>query len=379
MKILMLVNWKVLSCKETPNDKQPPDYRVEGEPYWFYRYFNQKDDVDIIDISSASWLENFEREKLRFYVLQALKAIPKLHKYDLIVSHGMQSAVVVCLYRRFFRGKEKHIVFDIGSFNSAAESGSALKLMQFASRSIDGLIYHTSAQHAYYEKFFPWLVEKSQFVRFGTDGVFWKKETDFKEEIEGAAAVENSSAPYILCVGYIKRDWDTLYRAYAALAKQYELQRPGFTLPVLRMVGKAEYQPPEGERLPECAKLELIPYIPVRELMTQIQNAQFCVLPLESFLYSYGQMTLLQQMALGKAVIVAKVPSMLDYVQDGENACFYEAKNASDLCGKMEDFLKNPERRETIGSNAADYVKRVHNEKDMALQIEAFYDSVLKG
>lgn len=35
MKILMLVNWKVLSCKETPNDKQPPDYRVEGEPYWF--------------------------------------------------------------------------------------------------------------------------------------------------------------------------------------------------------------------------------------------------------------------------------------------------------------------------------------------------------
>lgn len=84
---------------------------------------------------------------------QALKAIPKLHKYDLIVSHGMQSAVVVCLYRRFFRGKEKHIVFDIGSFNSAAESGSALKLMQFASRSIDGLIYHTSAQHAYYEKF----------------------------------------------------------------------------------------------------------------------------------------------------------------------------------------------------------------------------------
>ena len=27
MKILMLVNWKVLSCKETPNDKQPPGRR----------------------------------------------------------------------------------------------------------------------------------------------------------------------------------------------------------------------------------------------------------------------------------------------------------------------------------------------------------------
>ena len=32
MKILMLVNWQVLSGKETPNDKLPPDSRVEGEP-----------------------------------------------------------------------------------------------------------------------------------------------------------------------------------------------------------------------------------------------------------------------------------------------------------------------------------------------------------
>jgi len=60
---------------------------------------------------------------------------------------------------------------------------------------------------------------------------------------------------------------------------------------------------------------------------------------------------------------------MLDYVQDGENACFYEAKNASDLCGKMEDFLKNPERRETIGSNAADYVKKVHKKASKNVNI----------
>lgn len=31
MKILMLVNWKIEYCKEKPADKQPPDYKVEGE------------------------------------------------------------------------------------------------------------------------------------------------------------------------------------------------------------------------------------------------------------------------------------------------------------------------------------------------------------
>ena len=108
--------------------------------------------VDVLDVSSLPAIEKFEREKLRFYVLQALRAIPRLHKYDLVISHGMQSGVVVSLWRRLFPGKCKHIVFEIGSFNSASESGGALKLMQFASRSIDGLIYHTGTQKQYYEK-----------------------------------------------------------------------------------------------------------------------------------------------------------------------------------------------------------------------------------
>ena len=136
-------------------------------------YFREKPEVDVIDVSSFSWLEHFEKEKIRFYVWQTLKVIPRLGQYDLIVSHGMQSGVVLSLFRRIFKTKAKHIVFDIGSFNSAAESGFALKLMQFASKSIDSLIYHTSSQLDYYRKFFPWLVEKSQFIRFGTDLEFF--------------------------------------------------------------------------------------------------------------------------------------------------------------------------------------------------------------
>ena len=42
MKILMLVNWKIEYCEEKPADKQPPDYKVEGKDYWFYRYFKNK-------------------------------------------------------------------------------------------------------------------------------------------------------------------------------------------------------------------------------------------------------------------------------------------------------------------------------------------------
>ena len=380
IKILMLVNWKVLRTQRPPTDRQPPDYVTPQEPYWFYRYFREPVQVDVLDISSFPALERWEREKLRFYVVQALRAIPKRNRYDLIVSHGMQSGVVLSLWRRLFPGKAGHIVFDIGSFNSAAESGLALKLMQYASHSIDGVIYHTSSQKGYYEKCFPWLLERARFIRFGTDSLFFEAA---QSGTGGERKQTDCLRSYILCVGYQKRDWDTLVRAYSLLAEReadadLDMLRPGSKFPALRLVGRTDYALPEDVRLPDCAKLEMSGYLSVRELMGEIRRALFCVLPLEHFNYSFGQMTLLQQMALGKAVVAARVPSMLDYVRDGENALFYGAGNPSDLCEKMERLLTDALLREELGKRAALYVKEEYNETVMAHAIEDFYREVLQ-
>jgi len=52
MKILMLVNWKTKYADAVPDNKQPPDYYVKHVPYWFFRYFKEISEVDLIDISS---------------------------------------------------------------------------------------------------------------------------------------------------------------------------------------------------------------------------------------------------------------------------------------------------------------------------------------
>lgn len=373
-KVLMLVNWKVDRTPGNPNGKQPPDHVEKGQPYWFYRYFEEQMQVDVLDVSSLPAIENFEREKLRFYVLQALRAIPKLHKYDLVISHGMQSGVVVSLWRRLFPGKCKHIVFEIGSFNSASESGGALKLMQFASRSIDGLIYHTGTQKEYYKKCFPWLADKARFVKFGTDSLFFGQ----KPEEGVAVAVSGTEKPFLLCAGYIKRDWDTLIKAYAVFAQRMIVQYgEDAVIPVLKLIGRAECEAAEKTSLPQGAQIQMVPYIPVQELMREIRKADFCVLPLENFNYSFGQMTLLQQMAMGKAVITAKVCSMLDYVEDGRNALFYQAKDVNDLAEKMKLLWTEPNLCKALGECAAVYVRQEHNEKNMAEQIELVYREVL--
>lgn len=73
MKILMLVNWKIEYCNSVPKSKQPPDYCIKGEDYWFYRYFKNKPEVDVIDISSFPALENFEKTNFIFTYIRGLR------------------------------------------------------------------------------------------------------------------------------------------------------------------------------------------------------------------------------------------------------------------------------------------------------------------
>lgn len=354
MKILMLVNWKIEYCNSVPKSKQPPDYYVKGEDYWFYRYFKNKPEVDVIDISSFPALENFEKNKLHFYIHQGLKAVPRLDKYDLVVSHGMPSAVIVALWQRLFKKKIKHIVFDIGCFNSAAESGRIMKIMQYVSKSIDGIIYHTKCQKEYYEKYYPWLANKSEFIRFGTDLEFFDN---------GSLKKSNDYGKYIVCIGASRRDWDTLIKAYKLLDTDLELKIIGHT----------------DEKYNGIKGVKQIPFIPVTDMINQIYNARLCVLPLESFNYSYGQMTFLQQMALGKCVIAANVPSLNGYAEDKKTAVFYEAKNENSLKDAVNFVLDNPKEEAKIISNARDYLKNECNEKIMAERIENFYLKILKN
>ena len=316
MKILMLVNWKIKYCDTVPADKQPPDYYIKGKDYWFYRYFDENPVVDVIDISSCPALEYFEMRKLHFYIIQGLKAIPRLDKYDLVVSHGMPSAVIVALWQRIFKKKVKHIVFDIGCFNSAAESGKVMKVMQYVSKSIDGIIYHTKCQKEYYKKYYPWLADKSEFIRFGTDLEFFDSASLKKNDDYGK---------YIVCIGASRRDWDTLIKAYKLLDTDIKLKIIGHT----------------DEKYKGIKGVKQIPFVPVTDMINQIYNARLCVLPLESFNYSYGQMTFLQQMALGKCVIAANVPSLNGYAEDKKTAVFYEAKNENSLAEAVNFVLVN--------------------------------------
>lgn len=354
MKILMLVNWKVKRVQKKPKGLQPPDYIIPKETYWFFKHFKDVPTVDVIDISSNQVIEKIEKKLFRFYILQTVKALRKINQYDLVISHGMQSGAVLALWRRLFKTKAKHIVVDIGNFAAGKEHGIKLKLMQIASKSLDGVIYHTSNQINYYKKCFPWIVNKSRFIRFGADLDL------FKYDDLNANNTEKSDE-YFVCVGYDKRDWATLVKAYASIKTDCKL----------RIIGHVE------KKYNHIKGVQQVPFVPIDELIKQIKNSKFSVLPLQLYNYSYGQMTLLQQMAMKKCVIAARVPSLIDYAVDNQSVIFYTPGDVRDLKEKLQYVLNNENVIKQTGENAYEYLHKRCNEQTMANGFENYVKCVV--
>ena len=346
----MLGNWHVRRVDAIPDKRQSPDYYLKNGDYWFFKHFREKPEVDIIDVKGSGLLDYIERKVYHVHIIQGIKAILKMHKYDLVISHGMTSGIVLAAFRTLFHIKKpKHLVFDIGCFNSAAESGFIMRVLQRASKSIDAIIYHTKCQKEYYEKYYPWIFKRSRFIFYGTN----------IEEFVSSQNVEKEGG--ILCIGYVRRDWDTLVKAYSKLVTDKKLKIVGHL--------SDEYKAIPG--------VEQFPVVSIDKLKLMIESACFCVLPLEVMRYSYGQMTLLQQMAMEKCVIAADVPSLEGYVEDGKTALLYRPNDIEDLKNKMEYALKHPDEIRRIGFNARKVLVERCNEQIMAQEIEDYIRFVM--
>lgn len=346
MKILLLINWKIKYCDEIPDGIQPSDYCCSKETFWFFKYFREEPKVDVVDISAPRFIEKIEN-KVRFHFYQTLRVLKKMNNYDLIFVHGSNSAMLLCALKRVFHIKTPPILdVDISSFHQAYTSGVIHKLSQFSSKAFDYMVYHTSSQMEYYKQQFPWLIDKCKFIHVGVDYDYWKSkkypELDEKDT-------------YIVCVGYRKRDWNTLLKAYDR-AKINES---------LYLIGNPDIKC-------ENPNVKVLPFIPIDKLMTYIVNSKFSVIPLDDFNYSFGQLTLLQQMALGIPILAADVPAIRDYTNASDGVISYKSYDVQDLKKKLIRFseLSKEEMKQMKESNI-EVIKTLLSEKQMAREFEA--------
>lgn len=351
MKVLFVANWKIKKLTDIPNDMQPSDYNCEKEKFWFFKYFDNDCQVDVIDISTNKFFEKIEK-KIHFNFFNIFKILKNRNKYDVILFHGTNCSMFFLLLKRVFNIKSSPvIVVDISSFHQASTSGIIFKICQFVSKKIDYLIYHTSTQAEYFDKYFPWLKNKKKFITVGVDYDYWDKK--YKKMVD---------EDYCVCVGYRKRDWDTLINAYNKANIKEKLY----------LIGNEKIES-------DNENIIIIPFIPIEELMGYLANAKFSIIPLDNFNYSFGQLTILQQMAIGLPIISADVYSVRDYINDTSGVIKYNSHDCDDLCEKLKYMSSvSSEVYLKMGEDNKKSIKKIFNEKNMAKAFEDVIINVVK-
>lgn len=349
-KILVLVNWYVIKTKEELPFVYPYNQHVDGTDFSYVDNWPIEKSVEVKGINNNFFTKVVEMKFLRFYFLQTLGIIHKIQKYDIIISHGAQSALFLALLRTLFGWKKaKHVIIDIGGFKGASTNRFINKIISFAIRSVDKFIVHSSNLIDYYKEYFPEIVDRSKFIKLGIA-------VDFFNKIEHNIVLTPKNE--ILSFGSIVRDYKTLISAFV------NLNRDDIKLKIIGIKNNNfDFK---------NKNIEILPYTSIDKLTQEILNSKFIVMPLFDTVYSQGQLSVLEPMSLGKAVITSNVKSTVDYLIDGETSIFYEEQNINSLTDKMKLLIDNPELVSKIGDNARNHIVRELNYNKMRLEMFEF-------
>jgi glycosyltransferase involved in cell wall biosynthesis len=109
--------------------------------------------------------------------------------------------------------------------------------------------------------------------------------------------------------------------------------------------------------------------VPIDRLRALYRAATVHVIPLHESPISSGQTVLLENMALGKAVIVSDVSGIRDYVEPGVTATVVPPGDVSALRDAIETAFRAPSVGKRIGRAAAAAVRQRHSAEGFAAQL----------
>ena len=345
-KILMVVGCEVQQAKEDDIRKHPADLSLPNQRYWFFKHWPEDNlKIDVMGYKKIPFFNKIEKKILHFHLFQSLRILPKMKKYDLVIFFHSQIGIIPALFKSIFKIKTPLVLIDVEGLGRK-NKWYHLPFIKKALRGIDKLFYLASIQKEDYQRYLPEIINKSDFLPLGID----------LTRFSSNGAKEDD---YIVSIGYQGpdfRDWKTLIKAYGQLKTKTKLL----------IVGREKFKPEEVDYEKIPLGVEFVGKTDLSTLNEITSKAKFVVLPLPERRHALGQMTLLGCMAMGKAVVVSRVPGIIDYVRDKENALLVEPSDALDLKSKMEFLMSEPEKRKTLERKARETIEREFNEIEMA-------------
>lgn len=263
-------------------------------------------------------------------LLQQASGLARVRDFEALLVFSNENTILPCLSKRILRLRElKVFAMDLQVNQQVPFPAlvrwllrSATKLMVF-SHSIKQNLLRLGVPD-----------ENVEFIPYGVDADFFQPEAGFSKDS-------------ILSVGQAYRDYGTLLRAIDdRWATTILTTGPRLPSRIQGIDGKALQDEVTTRR---NLRVESVDYLTLRE---RYRDAGIVVLPLFPSTLCVGLTSLLEAMAMGKAIIVSDIPFVHDYIDDGRTGVLVRPQDSEDLRSKATELLQDGSERKRLGDAA---------------------------
>jgi glycosyltransferase involved in cell wall biosynthesis len=284
---------------------------------------------------------------------QVLEAFMAKGRYDAVISWGEHLGLPFAMLLKLTTTRVPHVA--IFSWISKRKKATLLKL---AHSHIDRLILMSSVQRDFAVQRLGIPLSKIAFLRWPVDQKFWRP--------------MNVEADMICAVGREMRDYGTLIRAIWNLYIPCHIAAGGDVEAGKKDAWKEAIE--EAGPIPPHISLGKKNYVELRELYGR---SRFVVIPLLPTDTDNGTTSILEAMAMGKAVICSKAKGQVDVIQDGRTGLYVQTGDPKALRDAIQYLWDHPDEAERMGKAGREYIEKNHTLDQFVGNLKAIVEEVI--
>ena len=259
------------------------------------------------------------------------------HKYDIIYTNGENVGIpLAALLKRHF-ARPGHVMIG-----HKVSTGKKRLLLRGLSGQMDGVFVYATTQYDFARQHLAIPAAKLHLIPFHADAAFYRP----------MPAAPDAPARIICSAGLEWRDYPTLLQAVSGMDVD------------VRLAAASPWSKHRNETetrvLPPNVSARRYEYSELRQLYA---DARFVVVPLYENDFQAGITTILEGMAMGKAIITTRTTGQIDTIRHEENGLYVAPGDADGWRAAITRLLDNPDQAERMGRQA-----RADIENSMSLE-----------
>ena len=345
----------------------PPDIReqvAQGKrPRPDYLALADRLPADLLDYAriraEGGWLTRLLDKLAGPNAALAWECFARRAKYPLIFTDGEQIGIPLAVFFKFLgRGKAHTRHAMIVHILSVPPKMAFFDRLGIQS-AIDCFLVYSTWQKNFIQDRWKVAPDRVVWIPFQADGQFFRPQT-----VSNQPAADRT----ICSAGLEFRDYPTLLEAVDGMDVQAVLAAAS--------PWSKRDDTTQQRAIPANVTVRRFSLFEMRELYAR---ARFVVVPLFAVNFQAGVTTIMETMAMGKAVVVTRTPGQTDYVQDGITGIYVPSGDAKALRQTIQHLLDHPAEAEKLGQAGWSLFMKEFDLDRYVEKIQAILSVLLKG